>query len=126
MDILMTVLKLLIMIIVPVATSTLTYFFKRYVEELINKNLEGKTAEALNKGLDIIINSVNYVQQTYVDTLKKEDAFSSEAQSKALLAAKNRAIELMNNDIQTAIENSYGDLDTYVTTIIESVIAKNK
>ena len=65
------------------------------------------------------------MQQTYVDTLKKEDKFSAEAQAEALEAAKNRAIELMNTDIQSAIESSYGNLDTYVTTIIESIIAKN-
>ena len=125
MEILMVLLKLVIMIVVPVATSVLTYLFKKYVEELINKNVQGETAEALKHGLDIITDSVNYVQQTYVDTLKKENKFSAEAQAEALEAAKNRAIELMNTDIQSAIESSYGNLDTYVTTIIESIIAKN-
>lgn len=126
MEVLMVLLKIVIMIVVPVATSILTYFFKTYVEQLIDKNVKGETAEALKRGVDIITDSVNYVQQTYVDTLKKEDKFTLEAQEKALQDAKNRAIELMNSDITTAIENSYGDLDTYVTTIIESIIVKGK
>lgn len=126
MEVLMVLLKLIIMIVVPVATSVLTYFFKTYVEQLIDKNVKGETAEALKRGVDIITDSVNYVQQTYVDTLKKEDKFTPEAQEKALQAAKDRAIELMNGDITIAIENSYGNLDTYVTTIIESIIAQNK
>ena len=126
MEVLMVLLKLIIMIVVPVATSVLTYFFKTYVEQLIDKNVKGETAEALKRGVDIIIDSVNYVQQTYVDTLKKENKFTPEAQEEALQAAKDRAIELMNGDITTAIENSYGNLDTYVTTIIESIIAQNK
>ena len=126
MEVLMVLLKLIIMLVVPVATSVLTYFFKTYVEQLIDKNVKGETAEALKRGVDIITDSVNYVQQTYVDTLKKEDKFTPEAQEKALQAAKDRAIELMNGDITTAIENSYGNLDTYVTTIIESIIAQNK
>lgn len=126
MEILMVLLKLVIMIVVPVATTVLTYLFKTYVEELINKNVQGETAEALKKGVDIIADSVNYVQQTYVDSLKKEEKFTAEAQAEALDAAKNRAIELMNTDIQSAIESSYGDLDTYVTTIIESLICKSK
>lgn len=126
MEVLMVLLKLIIMIVVPVATSVLTYFFKTYVEQLIDKNVKGETAEALKRGVDIITDSVNYVQQTYVDTLKKEDKFTPEAQEKALQAAKDRAIELMNGDITTAIENSYGNLDIYVTTIIESIIAQNK
>ena len=126
MEVLMVLLKLIIMIVVPVATSVLTYFFKTYVEQLIDKNVKGETAEALKRGADIITDSVNYVQQTYVDALKKEDKFTPEAQEKALQAAKDRAIELMNGDITIAIENSYGNLDTYVTTIIESIIAQNK
>lgn len=125
-DVLMVFLKLVIMVVVPVATSVLTFLLKTYLEELINKNIQNETADALKKGLNIILDSVNYVQQTYVDDLKKEDKFTAEAQSKALQSAKQRAIELMNTDVQSAIEASYGNLDTYVTTVIESLIKKNK
>ena len=125
-DVLMVFLKLVIMVVVPVATSVLTFLLKTYLEELINKNVQNETADALKKGLNIILDSVNYVQQTYVDNLKKEDKFTAEAQSKALQSAKQRAIELMNTDVQSAIEASYGNLDIYVTTIIESLIKKNK
>nr|DAR67897.1 MAG TPA: holin [Caudoviricetes sp.] len=125
-DVLMVFLKLVIMVVVPVATSVLTFLLKTYLEELINKNIQNETADALKKGLNIILDSVNYVQQTYVDNLKKEDKFTAEAQSKALQSAKQRAIELMNTDVQSAIEASYGNLDTYVTTVIESLIKKNK
>lgn len=125
-DVLMVFLKLVIMVVVPVATSVLTFLLKTYLEELINKNVQNETADALKKGLNIILDSVNYVQQTYVDNLKKEDKFTVEAQSKALQSAKQRAIELMNTDVQSAIEASYGNLDTYVTTVIESLIKKNK
>ena len=125
-DVLMVFLKLVIMVVVPVATSVLTFLLKTYLEELINKNVQNETADALKKGLNIILDSVNYVQQTYVDNLKKEDKFTAEAQSKALQSAKQRAIELMNTDVQSAIEASYGKLDTYVTTVIESLIKKNK
>ena len=122
-DVLMVFLKLVIMVVVPVATSVLTFLLKTYLEELINKNVQNETADALKKGLNIIL---DYVQQTYVDNLKKEDKFTAEAQSKALQSAKQRAIELMNTDVQSAIEASYGNLDTYVTTVIESLIKKNK
>ena len=126
MEIVMCVLKIIIMIIVPVATSVLTYLAKRYLTKKIDEVAAGETAVWLKQGVEIIASSVDYVQQTYVDTLKKQDSFTAESQAIALDAAKNRAIDLMNNDIQKAITNSYGDLDTYVTTIIESVIAKTK
>lgn len=126
MEVLMTLLKIIIMIVVPVATSVLTYVAKNHVDLLINKYVTGETAEALKKGVEIIANCVDYVQQTYVDNLKKEGQFTTEAHEEALTAAKERAISLMNNEVTKAIENSYGSIDVYVETVIESIIASKK
>lgn len=125
-EIIMTLLKIVIMIIVPVATSVLTYFSKKYLNILIDRVAKDETALALKQGVNLIVDSVNYIQQTYVDVLKKEDKFTLEAQEEALQAAKNRAIELMNDDITTAIKSNYGNIDTYVITIIESIINSRK
>jgi hypothetical protein len=122
MEILMLILKTVIMIVVPVATSLLTYYAKKYITKIAT----GKSADALKKGADLILDSVNYVQQTYVDTLKEQDNFDSTAQKEALNKAKERAIELMNTDVKSAIEENYGNVDTYITTVIESLIYKNK
>ena len=54
-DVLMVFLKLVIMVVVPVATSVLTFLLKTYLEELINKNVQNETADALKKGLNIIL-----------------------------------------------------------------------
>jgi hypothetical protein len=126
MEILMLILKTVIMIVVPVATSLLTYYAKKYIDILITKIATGKSADALKKGADLILDSVNYVQQTYVDALKEQDNFDSTAQKEALNKAKERAIELMNTDVKSAIEENYGNVDTYITTVIESLIYKNK
>ena len=40
--------------------------------------------------------------------------------------AKKRAIELMNQHTQDAIIHIYGNLDTYIDTMIESIINQNK
>ena len=126
MDFLLQVLKIVIMILIPVATSVLTYYIKLYVGNLIKQNTQGEIAEILDQGLQVIMDSVNYVQQTYVDTLKKHDKFTEEAHMEAFNAAKERAIELMNEEMKKVIVDAYGNLDLYVDTMIESIINQNK
>lgn len=126
MEFLMELLKIVIMIVVPVATSVLTYYAQKYFNQLIDENVSDEMEATLTKGFQILMDSVNYVQQTYVDSLKKQDKFTAEAQKEAFELAKKRAIELMNQYTQDAIIHIYGNLDTYIDTMIESIINQNK
>ena len=126
MEFLMELLKIVIMIVVPVATSLLTYYAQKYFNQLIDDNVNDELEATLTKGFQILMDSVNYVQQTYVDSLKKQDKFTVEAQKEAFELAKKRAIELMNQHTQDAIIHIYGNLDTYIDTMIESIINQNK
>ena len=126
MEFLMELLKIVIMIVVPVATSVLTYYAQKYFNQLIDENVSNEMEATLTKGFQILMDSVNYVQQTYVDSLKKQDKFTVEAQKEAFELAKKRAIELMNQHTQDAIIHIYGNLDTYIDTMIESIINQNK
>lgn len=126
MEFLMELLKIVIMIVVPVATSVLTYYAQKYFNQLIDENVNDEMEAILTKGFQILMDSVNYVQQTYVDSLKKQDKFTAEAQKEAFELAKKRAIELMNQHTQDAIIHIYGNLDTYIDTMIESIINQNK
>lgn len=126
MEFLMELLKIVIMIVVPVATSVLTYYAQKYFNQLIDENVSDEMEATLTKGFQILMDSVNYVQQTYVDSLKKQDKFTAEAQKEAFELAKKRAIELMNQHTQDAITHIYGNLDTYIDTMIESIINQNK
>lgn len=126
MEFLMELLKIVIMIVVPVATSVLTYYAQKYFNQLIDENVSDEMEATLTKGFQILMDSVNYVQQTYVDSLKNQEKFTAEAQKEAFELAKKRAIELMNQHTQDAITHIYGNLDTYIDTMIESIINQNK
>ena len=122
----MELLKIVIMIVVPVATSVLTYYAQKYFNQLIDENVSDEMEATLTKGFQILMDSVNYVQQTYVDSLKNQEKFTTEAQKEAFELAKKRAIELMNQHTQDVITHIYGNLDTYIDTMIESIINQNK
>jgi len=120
------IMTTILSIFIPVITSVLTVLVKRWVDEKI-KDMENKKLKALiSEGTNIILDSVNYVQQTYVDALKGQDFFDTQSHQEAFYMARDRALELLPQEIYDTIEKRYGNVDIFVETMIESYIAKNK
>lgn len=97
--------------------------------QLINSKINNnKAANFLSTATTIIINAVRSVFQTYVEALKKEDRFDEASQKLALLKARDIALNQMTDDVKNYITSTYGDLETWITTQIESTIniLKNK
>ncbi len=97
--------------------------------QLINSKINNnKAANFLSTATTIIINAVRSVFQTYVEALKKEDKFDEASQKLALLKARDIALNQMTDDVKNYITSTYGDLETWITTQIESTIniLKNK
>lgn len=117
------ILKMILMAVIPTATSVLTYVIKNFIDSKVKQS---ETKEALNKCLSIVESSVKYVQQTYVDTLKKEGSFDEAAQAAALDQAKQKVSELLTDNLITTLQENYGDINSYIETAIESAIKDNK
>lgn len=66
--------------------------------------------------------------QTYVDSLKESGTFNAQAQSTALLKAKEIALSQMTAEVKECIIKNYGDIENWLTTQIEATIKliKNK
>lgn len=125
-EILSLLLKAIITIAIPVLTAIGTTLAGRYVEIKTEEIKDARIREALREGAKIIFDSVNCVNQTYVDELKKQNKFDKEAQAIALTKAKNMAMDLMNAEIKKVLAIQYDDVDKYITTLIESYIAQQK
>ena len=121
-----TVLQILITIAIPVITTILTTLANKALDYQIQKIQDEKTQQLLKEGSSLILDSVNYIQQTYVDDLKAAGSFDAVAQKHALEAAKSRALDLMRNDVYKALDNQYENANRYIETIIESAIAQKK
>ncbi len=126
MEIIALILKAIITIAVPVLTTIGTTIAGRYVELKTEEIKDARIREALRQVAEIIFDSVNCVNQTYVDELKAQDKFDKEAQAIALTKAKNMAMDLMNAEIKKVLAIQYDDVDKYITTLIESYIAQQK
>ena len=125
-EILSLLLKAIITIAVPVLTAIGTTLAGKYVEIKTEEIKDARIRAALQEGANILFNSVNYVNQTYVEELKKQDKFDKEAQQQALAKAKNVAMDLMSAEIKKVLALQYDDVDKYMTTFIESYIAQQK
>lgn len=98
------------------------------VEMLFTLTKNEKATNTIKEANDIVLNAVKCVLQTYVDSFKKEGKFDEASQFLALSKAKEKALEQMNEQTKAFIEKIYGNLDSWLTTNIESTIStiKNK
>ena len=98
------------------------------IKFLNSKIKNAEIAEFLQEGIRIVSDAVKVTYQTYVESLKDKNAFTKEAQEKALAMAVKTAKAQMGEKLKAYIEANYGNIDAWITSTIESVIynLKNK
>jgi len=106
-------------IIVTGLASALVVWIKQWINTKIK---DKKIAQYSSQLTDIIYNCVNEVSQTYVDELKKEGKFNKEAQKIALAKCLEKVKSVMTSELKEWVEETYGDFETFITTLIESTV----
>lgn len=110
--------------------GVLTAYFVKWVNaksaEIQNK-VENDTADKYIAMLDdTICACVIATTQTYVDALKKENAFTKEAQKEAFNLTYNAVMAVLTDEAKKYLTNIYGDLTAYITNKIEAEVQINK
>lgn len=94
-----------------------------FVTYLINKYVKNNNAKnILNSLLTLVKNSVLEIQQTYVDTLKKQGSFDIAAQKIALQKCYDKVIANMPKEMENWLISNYNDIETFIKGLIESQI----
>lgn len=94
---------------------------------LISHKIKNERAKRLiAKGEDFVMKSIQMVQQTFVDSLKKEGKFDADAQREAYKLCYERWFAMASDEVKAAILEEVGDLDAWLNTMIESGIVENK
>jgi hypothetical protein len=75
-----------------------------------------------SEALDIVLDVVDEISQTYVQHLKETNSFDKEHQEEALMMALTKAHSLMSDSLNKYIEHNYGNVDTWLVTKIESYL----
>ena len=75
---------------------------------------------------DTICACVIATSQTYVEALKKDNAFTKEAQGEAFNKTFNAVMQVLSEDAKKYLTEIYGDLTIYITNKIEAEVSLNK
>jgi hypothetical protein len=75
---------------------------------------------------DTVANCVIATSQTYVDSLKKQNKFDGDAQKHAFEMTYDAVMQILTDDAKTYLTSIYGDLNIYLTTLIEAEVNRNK
>lgn len=121
-DILYLIITGILPLLIVYATTFLKVKIKEYEEQLNNEKLN----KYIDAATDAISKAVISVNQTYVDTLKKQGKFDAESQAKAKQMAIDKAKELITEDSKEAIDTLYNDFEAYLNDAIEALVRENK
>lgn len=126
LNILQQIFELCIIPLLAIITRSLVIYISTKKDELKNKTdneLAKKYLDLLN---DTIANCVIATNQTYVEALKKENAFTADAQKAAFEKTYQAVIVTLSDEAQKYLPEVVGDLQTYITQKIEASVNQNK
>lgn len=93
----------------------------------INSKTDNETAQKYtNMIYQTIVDCVIATNQTYVDSLKKSGSFDEAAQKEAFNRTMNAIMTILSDDAKEYITEATGDLNTYLTQLIEAEVNKRK
>ena len=109
-----------------VLTTFLILFINKKSQELkatTDNELYHKYIDMLE---ETVVNCVIATNQTYVDSLKKQGKFDLEAQKEAFNRTYSQVMLILADDAKVYLESAVGDLNAYITNMIEAQVKENK
>lgn len=114
-------------LLITVLTVTVPILLKYLVVWLKGK-IETNESDLLQKYLDLAVDAIYTATmettQTYVDELKDKNMFDKEAQKEAMRRSMERAKELMGEQTRKMLESMVDDVNAFIQSQIESIIAE--
>lgn len=121
--------ELLEVCIIPLL-GILTAYIVKYIN-IKSAEIQGKVAndtadKYINMLTDTITACVIATNQTYVEALKKQNAFTAEAQKEAFNLTYAAVMAVLTDEAKEYLTAIYGDLTAYITTKIEAEVNISK
>lgn len=133
LGLLSSIFEVCIIPLLGVLTAFAVAFLKAKKEEILAKIATNKSQEEKDlaaKYLDMVektvANCVMATTQTYVDSLKQEGKFDADAQKVAFNKTMNAVLAILTDDAKDYLTQIFGDLNIYLTNLIESQVKINK
>jgi hypothetical protein len=98
--------------VLPILTKYFVAWLTAEKEKITKQTSNSAFNNSFAMAFDIVTLAVQYIQQTYVDSLKNSGKFTKEAQVTARESCVKLVKNLMNDEIKDFISVTYGDLDS--------------
>ena len=128
-----SIFEVCIIPLLGVLTAYAVAFLKAKKEEILAKIATNKTQEEkeltskyLNMVEKTVTDCVMATNQTYVDSLKQEGKFDAEAQKTAFNKTLDAVLAILTDDAKVYLTQIFGDLNVYLTNLIECQVKINK
>ena len=126
MELLVQIFQVCIIPLLGILTKYLIDFLNAKRQE-INQTVDNETAIKYNNMIfNTVTDCVIATNQTYVEALKAQGAFDAEAQKVAFQKTLDAVLSILTDDAKEYIQQAFGDITVYLTTLIESSVNKNK
>lgn len=125
-DFILNLLAVILAAAISFATPYLVNFLRKKGAQIAAQVQSSKAKQYLNEATEAIATAVTAVSQTFVDSLKQNNAFDKEAQVEAREKAKDMAMSIMSEETKYYIYETYGDISNYLTAKIEENVKVQK
>ena len=121
-------------IVVPILVPLILAFLAPYARAWLRTNTANLAERAKNATLEdaiwrverIIEACVIATNQTYVESLKKDGAFTKEKQMEAFTQTLSKIMGIITSEMKLLIIDSVGDFDLFIQTKLEEAVNKAK
>lgn len=126
LEMLFQIFELCIVPLLAVLTGYLVQWIKVKTAEATEKNQKDALDKYITMLGETIAKCVFATNQTYVDALKKAGSFDAEAQKHAFDMTLTAVVSVLGKDAIEYLTAIYGDLTSYLTTLIEAEVKSQK
>lgn len=126
LNLLQDILEVCIIPLLGVLTAYLVNYIRSKSIELTNKTDNEMADKYITMLTQTITDCVIATNQTYVEALKKQEAFTKEAQKEAFQKTYDAVMLVLTDDAKDYLAEAYGDLTAYITMKIEAEVNMSK
>ncbi len=126
MALLYQILELCIIPLLGILTTYIVKYINKKSDEIqvkVDNDTADKYIAMVTKTISECVIATN---QTYVEALKKDNAFTSEAQKEAFKQTYDAVMAILTEDSKAYLAEIYGDVCVYITNKIEAEVSANK